>query len=48
MPTSYLKRTFRLKKPRGSQKKKKTNKNFNDDNDNNKKCQKSNPCIMFK
>ena len=47
MPTSYLKRTFRLKKPRGSQKKK-TNKNFNDDNNNNKKCQKSNPCIMFK
>ena len=33
MPTLYLKRTFRLKEPSGSQKKK----NFNDDNNNDKK-----------
>ena len=35
MPTLYLKRTFRLKEPSGSQKK-----NFNDDNNNDKKFKK--------
>ena len=53
MPTFYLKRTFRLKEPSGSQKKKKTKtkqnkKNFNEDNNNNKKFQKSYLCVMFK
>ena len=52
MPTFYLKRTFRLKEPSGSQKKKQktkqNKKNFNEDNNNNKKFQKSHPCVMFK